>query len=408
MGKKQHPDKKGKAEPVLSPEESDELQMIVDRLAVQNPEGESFERYLHSLRNALAIRPLLAVSLVEKLSRNPNKTGFRTYEALAKEIEASPYKRNLKQAAYRFFQKGFAVSTEGALPEKVVLIQGETRKVTAHFFHVQGALWLIAALIPERGQAGYSLLTAFLEDEFESFNVRMAETTPKHYRDYLQKVAEHAAGGKPLDIPIWHAAGLFFEMLDLWTGKGSYAELERARDVFSHYREAGKKPYAYELMPEIEYPEAHFSEFNVETLIGDMDLGWLRFAKDDLATFHEKINALDSPLLVVPREIQMERSRDVIRQAADGLCAGKTRLLFRRYFEEYAMAFKLYGIEDKAGWSWIIAQHLAGDSPAGENPAVVQLVLYSLAYYWPDDFKPQPEEATPVMERRTESGIILP
>jgi hypothetical protein len=408
MGKKQHPDKKGKAELVLSPEESDEIQMIIDRLAVQDPEGESFERYLQSLRNALATRPLLASSLVDKLSRNPNRTGFLTFDALAKSIETSPYRRHLKQAAYRFSQKGFTVSTEGVQPEKVVLIQGETRKAVAHFFQVKGALWLIAALIPERGHAAYSLITAFLEDEFESFNVRIAESSPKLYREYLQKVAEHAEGGKALEIPLWHAAGLFFEMLDLWTGKGSYAELERGRDVFTHYRDPAKQPHVYGLMPEIERPEAHFSEFDIEALISGMELGWLRFAKDDLAPFHEKMKALDSPLLVVPREVQVERSLETVRQAADALCSGRTRLLYRRYFEEWAMAFKLLGFDDKAGWAWIIARHLAGDSPAGVNPAVFQLVMYSLAYHWPDDFKGRAEEAAPVQERRTESGIILP
>ena len=183
---------------------------------------------------------------------------------------------------------------EQARPEKVVLIQGETRKSAAHFFNVKGTLWLISALVPERGQAGYSLITAFLENEFESFDVKVGEGTPKFYREYLQRIAEHAGGGKALEIPLWHAAGLFFEMLDFRIGKGSYAELERARDIFAHYREAAKRPYAYELMTEIENPEKHFSEFEIEAALADMELGWLRFAKDDLAPVHEKVKALDS------------------------------------------------------------------------------------------------------------------
>jgi hypothetical protein len=203
-------------------------------------------------------------------------------------------------------------------------------------------------------------------------------------------------------------AALFFEMIDLWKGKGSYAQLERARDIFAHYREVGKKPYVYELMPVIEHPETYFPEFNIEVILADMELAWLRFSKEDLAPFNEKIKGLDSPLLVVPREIQVERSLDVIRQAADSLCTGKTRLLYQRFFEEWAMELKLASYEDKARWVWIIAQHLAGDAPAGSNPAVFQVVMYSLAYYWPDDFKPQEEAPAPAKERRTESGIILP
>ena len=60
MSRKQNTIKKGKDHFSLTRGESDELQMILDRLAVQDPEGESFEGYLHSLRNSLSGRPLLA------------------------------------------------------------------------------------------------------------------------------------------------------------------------------------------------------------------------------------------------------------------------------------------------------------------------------------------------------------
>lgn len=411
MSKKPVIAKKGKGvEIALNRDESDELQMIVDRLAVQNPEGESFERYLHSLRSALAGRPQIAAALVEVLSRNPNETGFRTFKELAAIIENSPFKRHSKQAGYRFSQKGFTVSKETAVPEKVVLIQGETRKPAAHFFLVQGALWLISAHIPDPVHGTHSLITAFLEDDYESFNVRIAEnSTQKLYKDYLQKVAEHSVGKKAYEIPLSHAARLFFEMFDLWTKKTAYAELERARDVLSNYREPERKPYVYDLMEEIENPEQHLSEIDIASLLDGMDLAWLRFSKEDLIPYNEKIKTLDSPLLVVPREVQIQRSLDVVRNAADELCTGKTRDLYRRFFEEQAMTFKLAGVEDKARQTWIIARHLGGNRPSNTNPAVFQLVMYSLKYYWPDEFKEAQEaQARPDQERRTESGIILP
>lgn len=406
MSKKQSTHKKGKTEIALDRDEADQLQMIVDRLAVQNPAGESFERYLHSLRDALSGRPHLAVALVDKLSRNPSQTGFRTARALENIIGTSPYRRHLKQAVYRFSQRGFVLEGEAPPPGKVVLIQGETRKASAHVFHIPGTLWLVSALVPESGPAGYALLTAFLEDEYRAFTVRLTEGTQKIYRDYLQRVAGHAACRKPLEVPPWHGAALFFEMLDLWTGESASAERERAGALLARYREPDRKPYVYELMPEAENPETHFPEIDVEAFLTGMDLSWLRFTREDLVPFHEKIRELDSPLLVVPREIQVERTRDVIRNAADVLCAGKTRRLFQRFFEEQAMVFKLCAADEKAMWAWVLAQHLAGKSSAGENPAATQLVIYSLRHHWPDDFGEKEPGASP--ERRTESGIILP
>ena len=90
---------------------------------------------------------------------------------------------------------------------------------------------------------------------------------------------------------------------------------------------------------------------------------------------------------MVPREVQAERSHEVLYNAAETLCVGAKRYLFTRFFEEQAMAFKLSGAEDKARWAWIAAGNLAGRSPVGKNPAVLKLVVYSIRFYWPEDFK---------------------
>ena len=410
MSRKQNILKKGKEHLSLTRGESQELQMILDRLAVQDPEGESFEGYLHSLRNSLSTKPVLAAVLIDRLSRNPSQTGFRTFQAFHETIESSPYKRNLKQAAYRFSQKGFKAAERTPAPEKVVLIQGEQRKATAHLFMVQGTMWIVSAIIPEALQGGYALITAFLEDDFATFNVRVIESrTQKLYRDYLQELSAHAIGGRAHEIPPWHAARLFFEMFDFWTAKESYAQLERARDLLKRYHEPDRRPYVYDLMPEVESPEQHFSEFEIGKLLEGMDLSWLRFAKEQLAPHYEKIKALDSPLLVVPPELQAERGMDVLRDAAESLCVGTKRLLYERFFEEQAMAFKLSGVEDKAHWAWIIARSLSGPSSVGKNPDVLQLLRYSISFHWNEDFVSDKEtEKTPQRERRTESGIILP
>ena len=95
-------------------------------------------------------------------------------------------------------------------------------------------------------------------------------------------------------------------------------------------------------MPEIEYPERHFSELKIEELLEAMDLSWLSFGKEELSPYHEKIKSLDSPLLVVPREVQVERGLDVLHDAAESLCVGAKLFLYERFFEEQAMAFKLW------------------------------------------------------------------
>jgi hypothetical protein len=271
-------------------------------------------------------------------------------------------------------------------------------------------MWIVSALIPESSQAGYTLATAFLEDDFGTLNVRVVEAgSQKMYREYLQVLSTHAIAGRGFEIPLSHAARLFFDMLDFWTGKNLDRGIERGRELFKKWHDPDKKPYVYELMPEIEHPAQNFSEFNVDDLLKDMDLTWLFFGKEALAASHEKMKTLDSPILVVPQEIQAQRSQDVLQDTAESLCVGEKRYLFQRFFEEQAMAFKLSGAEDKARWAWIVARALAGQSPVGKNPAVSQIILRSIEFHWPDDYKAAHQaEAEPERVRRTESGIILP
>ena len=409
MSRKQSAFKKEKEDISLTREESDELQMILDRLAVQDPEGESLEGYLSSLHNSLAAKPLLVAAIIDRLSRNPGETGFRTFQSLEKIVAASPYKRSLKQAAYRFSQKGFAPPQQSPAPEKVILIKDQQRKPISHLCIVPGTIWIVSALIPEASAGGYILITAFLEDDFATFNVRVKESsTQKLYREYLHVLSSHAVDGKGLEIPLWHAAGLFFDMLDFWTGSGTYDQLERARNLFTRYHDLNRKPYVYELMPAIENPEKHFGELEIEGLLKDMDLSWLIFDKNELSPYHEKLKELDRPLLVVPREVQEERSLEVLHDAAKNLCVGAKRHLFRRFFEEQAMALKLLGAEDRARWAWIAASNLAGQSAVEKNPVVFQLVTDSIKFHWPGDFRDERETEERPRERRTESGIILP
>jgi hypothetical protein len=409
MSQKQSPGKKEKDDLSLTREESDELQMILDRLVVQDPEGESFESYLLSLGNSIAARPLLAAALIDRLSRNPSQTGFRTFQSLKRILEASPHKRSLKQAAYRFLQKGFTAAEQASAPEKVILIRDEQRKPSSHMFIVPGTIWIVSALIPEASVGGYVLVTAFLEDDFANYNVRVAEpSTQKLYREYLQVLSTHAPDRKGLEIPLWHAARLFFDMLDFWTGKESYSQLERGRDLFERYHDPTRKPYVYELMPEADNPDKHLDEIDFEGLSQDMDLSWLRIDKEELSPYHEKLKEIDSPLIVVPRAVQEERSLEVLHSAAENLCVDARRYFFRRFFEEQAMAFKLSGDENKARRAWIVAGSLADQLSTGMNPVVQKLMFDSIKFYWPDDFKdPRQTEEKP-RERRTESGIILP
>lgn len=389
----------------LSAEESDELQMILDRLSVQSPEGETLDNYLESLRSLLGGREKMAAALIDRVGRPPTEVGFRAFLAFRNLVESGPYRKVVKQAAYRFSQKGLMVERDEDQPGQVVLIRREVRRPLAHVTFVPDGFWLVSALIPADDQSMPMAVTAIAEGSFDHLSVKVSETSNRLYREYLQKIDSHA-GKKPGEVPIRHAARLLFEMLDFHGREVADSDVEAAKRLLRPFHDPEKPPYVYEMMPPVEQPEVRVREVNGARLLERTDIGWLVFTRDELAFYRQKIQELENPLLMVPPEIQKERIEEAFRKAADELCVGRKRELFRRFFEEQAMFARLEAGVEEAMDAWIIARHLATGANASENPVVVDVVIASMQRCWPDDFKQQEQE--PGGERMTESGLILP
>lgn len=412
MSKKQKIKKTKKAADVtLAHEETQELEMILDRLQVQDPAGESLTNYLRSLCKSLQGRDALTTALIERLSRAPSEVGFRTFTTLKDLLEEKSYRRLVKQTAYRFAQKGFSVEPETDKKE-IVLVPKEIRKSVAHVIPLSGVFQFILALIYEKDFAPMVVSVA-MENSLQGPEVSVMEGSNRFYRDFI-KGAEDQFSTKAYEIPIEHAARLFFEMADQFANQATGQETEQARQLFKSFYHPEKPPRIYELMPPLEDPEAHLREIRVVDLFEKVDFSPLILSQESLLPYREKIQELERPLLVVPKEVQAERARQIIEDAVEHLCVGKTRFLYQRFFEETALRFKLSGEEDLAASAWIVAQHLLSGSKLVENPVFGNIVFESLAHHWPKDFE-EPEEgkdqtagSLPSSFHRTDSGLIIP
>jgi hypothetical protein len=398
-----------KSEAKLSPEESQELEMIVDRLAVQNAEGASLENYLKSLVKALAGRENLAAAIIDRVARKPSKVGFLTFSALKQDIHDKKLARIIKQAGYRFSQRGFSPEPETTPVDdvmNVVLVQKEGRKPIAHVLPVDGTFWLFAALIPQAGYPAPALVTALMEQDFARVYVRLFEGSQKIYKDYLRKVGERHADRIPCEVPVHHVARLFFEMVDLSADKEVTAEINRAGNILKPFYDPEKPPYAYNVMPAIEDPEERLGDVKTGELLSMVDWSWLIFPKQELSPYRLRMQELKNPVLVVPPEVQEERLSDLLKQASDALCSEKARWLYQRFFEEQALWLKLSSRDDPAMSAWIIAQHLRSGAPASKNPVVGEMVMISMQQHWSEDFEEKRQPKEPFS--RTESGLIVP
>lgn len=407
MSKKPDQKKTRKPELALSADQFGELEMIVDRLSVQNPEGASLENYLRSLVKTLSEQETLAAALLEQLSRKPSQVGFQTFLAVRDVIRDKKLAKIVKQVGYRFSQRGFATEPAVRPVENVVLVQREEgRRPVAHVLPVDGTFWLFAALIPEAGYPTPALITAFMERSFEEVYIRVVEGSQKTYRDYLQKIGERHVDRKPCEVPLYHVARLFFELFEFCGSKEVSAVREQAARLLSPYHDPARPPYAYDLIPPLDNPGAHLEEVHTQNLLNTVDWSWLVFPKTELTPFWQKMQELENPVLVIPQEIQEERTADTLKRAADELCQGKTRFLYRRFFEEQALWLKLCSREEPAQSAWIVAQHLQSDAPASDNPAVREMVKLSLHHHWPKEHQEGAPRSEPF--QRTESGLIIP
>jgi hypothetical protein len=406
MSKKPDQKKNRNAGSKLGSDESLEVGMILDRLAVQDPEGTSLENYLKSLVKSLANRESIAAAIIEQLSRTPSKVAFQAFMALKDTIRDKKLIRIVKQVGYRFSQRGFSVEPRMRLSDNVVLVQKQDKKPVAHVLPVDGTFWLFAALIPEAAYPAPTLVTALMEQDFAQVYVRVLEGSQKIYRDYLQKVGERHADRKPCEVPLYHAARLFFELLDFSRNKETTPEQGRASSLLKPFHAPEKQPYAYDLMPSVEDPRKRLEEVNETELLKAVDWSWLILPKEELAPYCQKMRDLENPILVIPKEIQEDRTSDLIKTASDDLCEGKTRWLYQRFFEEQALWLQLSSKDDLAMSAWIVAQHLQAGARAGDNPIVRELVLLSMHHHWPDDLEKEERRGEPF--HRTESGLIVP
>ncbi len=406
MSKKVDPKKNKKTELNLSAEEYHELEMILDRLSVQNPEGTSLDNYLKSLVKILDGREDLVAALLERMGRKPSKVGFQTFVVLKDIVRDKKLAKMLRQVGYRFSQRGFSAEEQARPSDSVVLVQKEGRKPVAHVLPVNGTFWLFAALIPEAGYAAPTLVTALMERDFERVYIKVSEGSQKNYREFLQQAGEYHADRKPFEVPVSHAARLFFELLDFCKKKEASPEQDQATKLLTPFHDPEKPPYAYELMPPLDDPRDHLEEVDEVELLKAIDWSWLVFPKEEITPYWQRMQDLENPVLVIPKEIQEERTTELMKTAADDLCIGKTRWLYQRFFEEQALWLKLSS-RDALAWSaWLVAQHLRSPARVGDNPVVAQMVSLSMRQYWPKDFEQREPQAEPF--HRTESGLIVP
>mgnify|MGYP006966061608 FL=1 len=413
MSKKRSSAKDKKAPEALREDESRELEIILDRLRVQNPTGESLPNYLASLRAALSSRESLASALIEKLGGGPSAVGFQVLLALRDLFPGGAYKRLVKQALYRFSQKGYAEEPQAGAEREVVLVQKEERKAVAHL--VPGApnvFGLVLALLPEDRILGSNAVSSFIAGGLALTDVAVVEGSPRNYKEMLREAMAFLPGSRPSEIPVGHAARLFFDSCAFNARSPITGEVEAAKMLFRPYYDPDARPYVYELMPpEPESVSLETGEVYAREVFAAAPMQGAFLDKEEIFPYFKRILNVEHSTLVVSQAIMKDRIRGLLAEAVDRLCDEDMKRVYVRFFEELTMQFKLAGKDELARRSWIVTGSLREAARPSESAVMLEVAAGSMAYYWPDAIDRavgRPEAQQPEPFERLESGLIIP
>jgi hypothetical protein len=395
----------------LSSEQQQEVNMLLDRLQVQDPQGMSLESYLQSMCGALNGKEAIVMALLEKLSKPPTAVGYRVYLMVKDLFAGKNFRRAVKQAGYRFQQAGYRDDSTPVSTGAVTLIPSEAKKPIAQMSSPDEAgAWVLTALLPD-AQLGRVYFSMVLRSPLQVLEATSIECSLRLYR-HLMKESSLNLPGELREIPIWHLAKTAFDAMENNAEACSPVQIRAARRLLKPYYDPDRLPYAYELLPALEHPEEHLREIDIAALLSNLPQAALLFPKRDLQPLWERLQEVDTSLVVVPRAVSEQRAKAIAAEAADELCAGKTRYGLQRFLEEQALLFKLGGKEDLANSAWIAAQHLRSSQPAHTNPVVEGLINLSLFYHWQDEFQRERQRESDQEKDagfyRSASGLVLP
>ncbi|ROR03293.1 hypothetical protein [Desulfosoma caldarium] len=387
MGKKKE-SKKGLK---LSENEKAELSFFMDRLRMQDPQGPSLENCLRSLKQALARREVLAAALLEALSLEGSPVCFRAFCELQGIVRDKRLARIVRQAAYRFRQKGFVQPEPLTLAEKstpVVLIKAE--EVINESFMVVGVkegLFHYGAFVharDERQPYGVSLL---LGAGLVFHDLVVVPMSRKSFRKLLRQAAEQMES-RIHEIPLGHLARLLETMAELGRLPNEKRvhvakarkllqphALQDARPLFVQlWEEKGRTPLRnIEMHDLVDFLTQNVSIIPYESLFPDSLA---------LEAVVHTLRTLQDSVIEVSEHLKRERVLEALRSATRRLLPLTACRLLAKHWEELALWWLMDSNEpNEAEKIFSLAEHVRTVEDSGLSPILNRVVEMACAVF---------------------------
>ncbi|HVO83853.1 MAG TPA: hypothetical protein VMU60_05460 [Syntrophobacteria bacterium] len=406
---KQKPSKKTGKGQSLSLEEQAQLQMLLDRVAVQDPVGESLKQFLGSVRLVLEQSPGVGLAFVEALGSMTTPVALKALEALQEIPAAKPLRRAVKTALYRLGRHGLSPEREQGEAAPLVLVPrpvDRRAEAWAGWPEASGDRGLIV-VVPESG-AAYLLAMAVVNPAVGFRDLQVSGTTRKGVRALVAELTGHESTGlRPIPLP--HALFLLNECAQAHQAQNQ--ALPQEYEVVRHYVASWvttplDRGHIYELLHREEIAADPILLRASESLLDLPPLSSWQLSQEAALPLVEKIQGLGESRLVLSRGSQFERVDQLLREAAGEVFTPTLRQYYRRLLEEAALLFWQEERVQEARWALAAAIDLEREvGRFTENTFVLGLLKRALGEASKEQ---QGEETQTAEERTTESGLIIP
>lgn len=411
MAKKKHVKKARKRQdhPSLTEEEQTQLQILLDRVMSQDPEGERFDQFLEGLEPLVQRSVPITFAFIETLGAKANPVAVKVLQALQGFPAEKPVRRALKTALYKLTRKGLVKEQkETEVVPRVLVPRSAERQAEAwaSWPESRGERGMLISL-PGSGR-GFLVAVAVVNPEgiFHEFDA--FQTTRKGVRTLLERMTG-GVEGRLIEISVEHVLFLIEEVEDIYRQQNR--ELPSSYEVIhKHLASLVEKPtgpHIYNLLNREEIAGDMVLLRSSDSLFEDPIFASWRLPDEVVHPFAEKIKDLGQSLLVVSQSAQVERAGQIYREAAVEIFTPEFRQRYRRHLEESALLLYLQDRQQEAKRALAAAIDLEKEvSVLTEDTFVLGLVKRSIAI----EVGPEAEgaEGEARREKTTESGLIIP
>ncbi len=368
MAKKEKPIEIGLAE-------EREIEAIIDRLNVQNPEGESFKNCLDSLKKFLSDKEHLAVAILERISQNPSPASLKAFKSIKEVVKSKKWLKLVKQIEYRLSQKGFVL--EKSSKEEKVLFKAElSGEAEARLFYDKSLsrFCLMIYEQPSLRELGYIIgVELFLNNLTpEAYSepdptLRVVRGPKRSFKEMVSALNEVYSA--PLKVPFTKTATFCKELLELYDQRWdveNIGHINVAKNLFSSYD-------LEDASCEIEESKDFGELISV--------VGPFVFSKEAMEKFRSEISSLIRPLLHIDsftKAYNLERKIFETFKSLDTLSLGKYRIYLG------IMALILASKNENLFYPSLL-QKISKDIKEGNfdrwKPFIVKHMLFSIFYF---------------------------